>query len=156
MRVSEVRQWVVRPVLERAKLWSPAAENLVVGTGLAESAFEWLDQRDQAGRPGPAFGPWQIEAATYWSLWDREIRPSIKLNCLMALGFDTPPPVEELHGNLFLGALVCRLKYFTVQPPLPPANDPHEMVAYWKRHYNTAGGAGVITDSIQSFIQACA
>lgn len=155
MKAEEIRRWVVRPVLERAKLWSQSAENLVLGTGLCESNYEYLDQRDLAGVPGPAFGPWQIEQKTYWSLWDREVPRAVKINCLIALGLTEPPAVEELHGNLFLGALVCRLKYLTIPKPLPPPNDSVGMASYWKTYYNTASGAGRVTNAVAAFNSVC-
>lgn len=155
MRTSEIRRWVVRPVLERAKLWSLAAEEIVLGTGLCESGYEYLDQRGNGIIAGPAFGPWQVEASTYWSLWDHEITPSVKINCLLALGFVDPPPVEELHGNLFLGALMCRLKYLTIKAPLPAPGDSVAMAAYWKKYYNTSAGKGLAVNAISTFNTVC-
>lgn len=155
MNLSEIRRWVVRPVLERAELWSLAAENLILGTGLAESGFEFLDQRDLQGRPGPAFGPWQIEELTYTSLWFQELSQMTRMNCLAAIGFDEPPHVDELHGNLFLGALTCRMKYLTIHERLPDASDASGMAVYWKKYYNTFAGKGNALAVLPYFRTAC-
>lgn len=155
MKVEEIRRWVVKPILERAKLWSASAENLVLGTGLCESGYDFLDQRDQGSKPGPAFGPWQIEEATYQSLWTREISVANRLQCLAALGLDGVPPVDELHGNLFLGALVCRLKYLTIKEALPSSGDSIALARYWKTYYNTSVGKGYVVNAIAAFNVVC-
>lgn len=154
MRVEEIRHWVVRPILQRAELWSPSAENLVLGTGLVESGYQWLDQRG-GDQPGPAYGPWQMERLTYDSIWELQLRYPMRQKCLAALGFDEVPPVDELHGNLFLGALMCRLKYLTASPPLPEATDATGMARYWKQYYNTPSGKGILRDALQIFPSVC-
>ena len=41
------------------------AERLVCATALAESALRYVDQVDKAGRPGPAYGLFQMERRTH-------------------------------------------------------------------------------------------
>lgn len=156
MKTEEIRRWVVRPILQRARCWNQAAENLVVGTGLIESGYEFLDQRDLGGAPGPAFGPWQIEALTFQSLWLREFSQMTRMNYLQALGMQEIPQIDELHGNLFLGALTCRMKYLTVSEPLPASDNPAGMALYWKKYYNTFLGAGSVAEAFPHFKLACA
>ncbi|MGH6742988.1 MAG: hypothetical protein ACREDY_28850, partial [Bradyrhizobium sp.] len=66
---SQVREYVIRPALQRLNAWTQAAENLVLGVAMHESRLRYIDQLDWAGKPGPAFGLWQMEAPTHNDLW---------------------------------------------------------------------------------------
>lgn len=154
LELEQVRLWVVRPALQRIALWSPAAENLVLGTGLHESHYQYLDQI--GANPGPAYGLWQMEKATYEDLWG-SIPGDLFKRLLDLGGYDamTHPPIEELHGNLFLGAAMCRVLYRRVKEPLPEAYDFHGMALYWKRYYNTPLGKGQVLVAAKSFEVVC-
>ena len=60
LNVRDLRVEVIRPALRALDLWSPAAEDLVLGTAAQESGLAYL--RQIGG--GPALGLWQIEPAT--------------------------------------------------------------------------------------------
>lgn len=159
MNPPQVREYIVRPALQRIGLWSPAAEVLVYGTGLVESdGYRWLDQTTPG--PGPAYGPWQMEEPTHDDIWLRYLIGQTDLaDTLLRMagyGIVTKPPVLALHGNLFYGAAMCRVHYRRVKPALPAADDPAGMAAYWKQHYNTPAGAGTIAKAIPYFRQAVA
>lgn len=150
LNVDQLRRFVVEPTLRHLDPeipYSLAAERLVIGTAIHESAgLVYLDQlsRDPA-RPGPAYGLWQMEARTladhYAWFADRvEIREKI---ALLMSGF--PPLPAQLHGNLYLSCAMCRVHYRRVADVLPDADDSRGLGAYWKRWYNTAAGAGTVT-----------
>ena len=58
---AQFREHVVRYALKCTGTWSHAAENLVVGTALAESGLKFLRQKGG----GPALGLFQIEPSTF-------------------------------------------------------------------------------------------
>lgn len=154
----QLREFVVRPALKRINLWSPAAENLVLGTCLHESHARYLDQLTPG--PGPAYGLWQMERATYEDLW-RNFIPGdsyLRLNLLEMAGFDSEehPPVQEMHGNLFYAAAMCRVHYRRVREALPVATDAQALAEYWKRYYNTALGKGTVAQALPAFMAATA
>lgn len=158
MNTTDVRVYVVRPALQRIGLWSQAAENLVFGTGLVETQYNYLDQTTPGA--GPAYGPWQMEEATHRDLWQSflEYKSDLRDTLLRMAGFGvvTIPPVEALHGNLFYGAAMCRVHYYRVSSPLPDVRDAAGMAGYWKQHYNTSSGAGTIGRALPFFQQAVA
>jgi hypothetical protein len=96
----QVRDYVIRPALQRVGLWSPAAEQLVFGTGLVETGYNWLDQTTPG--PGPAYGPWQMEEPTHTDIWDNYLAYQTDLNDALVrmagFGVVTKPPVIALHG----------------------------------------------------------
>lgn len=157
MNTQQIREYVVRPTLQRLTNVVPytqAAENLVFGTGLVESAYGAIDQG--APGPGPAYGFWQMENPTYTDLWNNFIRgrPALRDLLLAMSSGGIYQPVTELHGNLFYAAAMCRVQYMRASAPLPIAIDVAGMAAYWKQYYNTPLGAGTIERATPFFQQA--
>lgn len=134
-----VRDLIVRPVLQHLGMHSEAAARLVWITGIAESRFQHIKQIGA----GPALSWWQIEPETADWLWfdylqrRQDIRDRVE--DLSASAF---PIVNQLPWNQGLACALCRVRYWTVPERLPKADDADGMGAYWKDHYNTAGGAG--------------
>lgn len=142
----------------RINLYTVAAEQLVFGTGLTESGYNWLDQTTPG--PGPAYGPWQMEEATHDDIWvnylSRQTDLADTLLRMAGFGILTKPPVIAMHGNLFYAAAMCRIQYRRVKEALPVAGDALRMAAYWKNYYNTPAGAGTLQKAIPYFRQAVA
>ncbi len=165
MDVDDFRELVVRPALQllaetadKPRLWSPAAENLVVGTAVHESGgLRHLWQKDangvrltheQAGR-----GLFQIQPETHSDLWQSYLNyhPTLA-DALTDLAANHRFSDDmELVGNLPYAAAVCRLIYWRKRPPLPPADDIEGLGRYWKAHYNTAEGGGTAAQFIFNY-----
>lgn len=156
INTGQLREYVIRPTLQRIGLWSQAAENLVYGTGLVESAYTFLDQTTPG--PGPAYGFWQMEEATHNDLWANYLKYQHELRDVLLVmsgqGGLLVPPVTTLHGNMFYAAAMCRVHYRRVQKALPAADDAAGLAAYWKEFYNTPLGAGTIAKATPKFQQA--
>ena len=98
----QVRDLVVRPVLDRLGLTKPlAAERLLMGTAAQESQFRYL--RQIGG--GPALGLWQMEPATFADLW-RRFEARFDLREWTVYG---APPVDQLVWNLHLACAMARI-----------------------------------------------
>ena len=52
---------------------------------------------------------------------------------------------ENLATNLMHGAAVCRLCYYRQPEALSEAGDIGGQAAFWKQHYNTPLGAGMVS-----------
>lgn len=157
LEIEHVRVFVVKPALYRIDLWSPASENLVLGTLMQESELRALKQYGT----GPALGLAQIESATHTSLWVHSI-PGIaglagKLTALLAAvdheSLPLPNEIALMH-NLLYAAAMCRVRYYIVPQRLPLQNDPMAMATYWTRYYN-AGGKGTVAAALPHFARAC-
>lgn len=151
--VRQVRDYVVRPVLEDLGVWSLPAEALVLGTAAQESQFVNLHQVGG----GPALGLWQMEPATFDDLFvsylafrpglDRTVRALISA----ANAAGRPPLALELAWNLRLGAAMCRLHYLRAPFELPVVGDVAGMARAWKEFYNTPGGAGTADEFVNNY-----
>lgn len=147
--------FVVIPALKRLEPWVPfsrSAAQMVLGTAMTESDLRYIDQVDSAGIPGPAYGLWQMEALTYADHFKRAA-PGLRgaLNTFL-MGV---PGASELHGNLYLGAAMCRVLYWHAPESLPLESDALSMAQLWKKRYNTPLGAGTVERALPYFVEAC-
>lgn len=149
----QLLRFVIQPALARLAPFIPysvQATQLVLGTAITESKLVYIDQIDRAGKPGPAYGLWQMERATYADLFQR-MTPELRAVVSSMFSFDGS--VDELHGNLYLGAAICRVKYFMTPDRIPV--DHKAMAELWKRRYNTYLGAGTVEKALKDFKLAC-
>jgi hypothetical protein len=149
----QLRAFVLKPALTDLGLWSQAAEELLVGTGLVESLFTYLRQLNN----GPALGFWQMEPATHDDLWMHWLRFRPRLaepllaevpgaphsdDLVTMLRDGWRPSLTLLATNLRYAAMAARLHYRRVPELLPAADDVEGMAQYWKMHWNTELGKG--------------
>lgn len=146
----QLRDLIVRPVLEQLGLYSLAAEQLVMGTAAKESGgLVYIRQHLGEGKHGRGRGLWQVEPETALDLMDRHHR-----RLVTALKDADRLDPDFLEGDLYLGAALCRLKYLDAPEKLPAAGDLVGMASYWKRFYNTLRGAGRPEEFVASW-KAC-
>lgn len=148
MDALQFREHVVRPTLVHMKMHSRTAEDLMVGTALAESNLTWLTQHGN----GPAVGVYQIEPNTFSDIWDRYLntRPDI-LARVEKLVAPSPLLEKQLITNLAFATAIARIRYWMDPTPLPDPNDYPNHASYvwvlgetWKRGFNTELGAGTV------------
>jgi len=136
----QLLELVIQPVLSAIGLNGHSAQQLVLGTAAVESGLTYIRQLGK----GPALGLWQMEPATYSSLWHDMLdkRPGLK-HAVLGLGpYLNPPAPARLISDLALGAAMCRVRYLWDPHPLPEAGDIRGLAETWKRAYNTRLGAG--------------
>lgn len=142
----QFRQYILRPVLKQIELWSPEAEELLMGTAAVESGFQYLHQIH-----GPAVGVFQIEPKSIMDLlgWIRK-RPKAERAVAQYI-IPHLPIVEQCHGNLYLITALTRWFYYRVPERLP--GDLRGWARYWKKHYNTPLGKGTEAKFISAYKQ---
>jgi hypothetical protein len=76
-------------------------------------------------------------------------------NAVVALLAAEPKsPMDQMAGNLFYAAAMCRVKYFRCPSVLPDGNDALGLANYHKNWYNTAAGKTEVSQSVLLFQQA--
>ena len=152
MKVEQLRELVVRPVLQELNMYSEAAENLVLGTAAQESLLGTFIKQYPTG---PAMGIYQMEPATHGDIWDNYLAYNDELSSQVR-GFAsqhlfTRNPHNELVTNLFYSTAMCRLHYRRVKAPLPSADNVEGLAHYWKQYYNTPKGKGRVIEFIDNY-----
>jgi hypothetical protein len=157
---SQLRYSIVMPTLVAMDMWSPAAENLLMGTAMQESRCgEYLVQIE-----GPALGIFQVEPATADDIIFRYLqeRPQLLRRFETAWRTLDSRPInwsgvklgqvcDEIASNLRFATAVARIRYWMVPKPLPAAGDIAGLAAYWKAHYNTPLGRGTEAEFIKNY-----
>ena len=151
IQAKQLRLYAIRPALQTLTLWSPAAEELVLGTFAQEShCGYWLDQADKYDRDGPAYGPGQMEKLTHDDCWTNFLVYQKDLaNAVRSLSI--LQDVEELRWNLLYAAAMTRVHYRRVRAPLPAAGDIRAQAEYWKEYYNTSLGKGTVEEYLTNW-----
>ena len=150
------RRQVVRPTLfhlqaYHPKMWSPAAENLIMGTAAHESGG--LKHLRQIGG-GPALGVFQIEPATALDTWHSylSLRPKLE-NLVSELMWPWPEATitNQLIWNFAYATAMARLVYWRKPEPLPDADDIEDLGRVWKSDYNTHKGSGTVAKFVSDY-----
>jgi hypothetical protein len=140
---------VIRPSLITIALWTPAAEQLLLGTAIHESeGFRFRKQRN-----GPALGIFQMEPYTHDDIWKTYLHyyPTLSAQVASLLSNPKANKLYELEFNDKYAAGMARIKYARSNAPVPAVNDIPGMAAYWKRHYNTYLGKGTVKQFISDW-----
>ena len=129
---------VIRPALIALALDGPQSEELLLGVAAQESGFRNIQQVG-----GPALGLFQMEPRTHDDLWktylNRRGAMALRLKSLLPVG--TQPSAQLLLAYPAYAAGMTRAFFERIPAPLPPAGDLEAQAAYYKKFYNTAGGA---------------
>lgn len=151
--LKQIRDKTVLPALLAINAYSPAAEQLVMATGMAESLFTQTRQiaSYKPLKYGPARGWFQMEPATHNDIWANYLGSSRRALILEGLRkiSDNPGDPEELVKNQQYAAAMCRIHYLRISERLPEKDHWYGMAAYWKKYYNTRLGKGTIDGFLQ-------
>ena len=132
-----IKENIIAPIVELLPNPSESAINLLFYTGIIESNFAYIHQKN-----GPALSWWQIEPKTHNDIWKSYLayRPEIsdKLNAVS----DVLGDEEELKTNPFYACAMARIHYLRVPEALPKFDARAGMARYWKKYYNTELGKG--------------
>ena len=157
MNISQFRKFIVRPTLHYIDLYSPAAENILIGSATHESAgLEYISQITNGSMNdlGPGIGPYQIEHDTHVDQFDNYLNfPGNKklLDRVLMLRGGWPDEDHQLATNFTYATAIARVKYYRDAEPLPDAGDLNGLAWYWKRVFNTMAGAGTVEKFIADY-----
>ena len=147
--VKQLRNYVIRPTLEKLDMWNLSAENLLVGTAAQESN---IGSKLVQVPNGPALGIYQIEPNTDKDVWDNflEFKASLALivNDLLIPGVNRR---FNLIVNLAYQTAIARLVYYRASESLPESEDIVGLAAYWKKYFNTPKGKGEPKQFIENY-----
>jgi hypothetical protein len=149
---------MISSILKKMGMYSEEAENLIFGTGLIESNYDYVRQWND----GVARSWWQIEPGMTGAKDTLEnylkYRQKLMWKCVHIAQVPStaflPTAQEEdiadlLEYNIAYAIIMCRLKYRRVPKKLP--NTIEGMADYWKQYYNTSLGKGKPSEFIEKY-----
>lgn len=136
MLAQDVRTLVIRPALQSVDLYSKWLDSLVFGTGLCESNYSALKQRQ-----GPALGFFQVEPATYADdvVYLTELNPKLGNRILKDFKWEKFPIPNEVVWNIRFAAVMCAVHYLRHQ--IPVNYNALFLYQIYKKYYNSIHGA---------------
>lgn len=137
-----IRQ-IVRVSINLIGLWSPGAEELMIGTIAKESHNgKWL--RQVGG--GPARGICQVEPSTSYDNWHSFLRyrDELRYKVTAATGVSpiTVPNYTHLEYDPIYNIIMARIWYYRQPTPLPASGDLIGQAHYWNNEYNCNNAHG--------------
>lgn len=164
--IKQFRDLVVRPTLQYIDMYSPEAEELLIGTAVQESRLTYLTQLDGDDDPyDNAVGVFQMEVKTHNDIWNNYIayRQDLSKQLIAIAGArslvhesgisNVSVDPRELIHNLAYATALCRIHYRRQPGKLPAANDVQGMGEYWKQHYNSERGKGTVEEFVDHYFQ---
>ncbi len=148
----ELRHLVIRPTLKHLKLWSPGAENLLLGTAAQESGLGEHLQREQHR----ALGIYQITPRMHRNVWDKFLarQPNLasKVRGLASQHEFLHHPHAELATNLSYATAVAMMVYLRTGKILPPeaSNDPNRLGHWWRKNFH-GSPQGTVNDFVSHY-----
>lgn len=154
MDIKQLKNFIIKPVLEEMGLYSLSAVNLLLGTMAVESNMgEYIRQQGFTIDSGNgAFGVYQIELPTHTLImnWLGLNDKDHLIECLFEYRISDMSMKENLIGNLYYQTAIARCLYYSISAPLPKPDDIKELANYWKKYYNR-GGKGTVEKFIESY-----
>ena len=149
MNIKQLRNELIRPILDYLELYSKKAEDLLLGTACQEShAGEYIRQLGCKGEVG-AFGIYQMELATHNDIWDNYLKYKDDLALKVSkLKCPTMTDAQNLEYNLAYATAMCRIHYYRVKEAIPEGT--YGQAQYWKKYYNTELGKGTVEEYLQN------
>lgn len=144
----QLRLLIIRPTLSALALYSPEAEELMMGTCAHESkGGTFLKQEN-----GPALGAWQMEPATHDDIWKNYLPHQTvlasKLINFCRVGVSEHPRAEYMIYHLNYACSMARILYHRKHAPMPKTLE--EQAQVYVEYYN-AGGKATVEEYIDDY-----
>lgn len=138
----------IQKTLHDIGLWSQSAEDIILGIGAQESNYQYVQQIGG----GPALGYWQMEPATHDDIWKNYLHYRAPLaGKIQTLLQGSPVSASAMVNNLPYAIGMARVKLLRAPEPFPLAGDIDGYADYWKKWWNTNGGAGTIDEFLNNW-----
>lgn len=146
-----IREALIRPALNDLIMYSEAAEELIIATLAQETLGGCYVKQIR----GPALGIYQMEPATYDSLWAHYISQDLTLaaRILNSCQYLQRPPCEHLIWNLKLATMMTRIHYRQIREALPKKDDVEGLWRYYKQYYNSNLGSATREQFMRNYDQ---
>lgn len=132
---------LIKSVLTSLGHYSAEAEELLMATCANESN---LGRYRTQAKAGPGKGIFQIEITDFNDIWTNYLKYHADLaSKVKSFNNDKQGTAEDLVNNDRYSIAMCRVHYLRSPGQLPASTDLDAIWLYYKKYYNTEGGAAV-------------
>lgn len=144
----DFRQLIVRDTLQAIGEWTPAHENLLLGTAAQESKMG-LNLKQ-----GRLLGIYHISPAAHRAVWDKYLlhHPDLasRVRGLAGQHSFIRDPHGELVTNLKYATAIAWLIYKRTREETPASEDIQGLAKFWHRHFRSKA-SGPIADFVANY-----
>jgi hypothetical protein len=144
----DLRHHVIRDTLKYLDQWTPAAENLLVGTAIQESGLGF------AIKEGRHLGLYHITANAHRAVWDHYLihHPELasRIRGLAGQHSFLEDPHGELITNLKFATAVAWSIYCKSGKSLPEADDIQALARFWHTHFHSKP-TGTVNEFVRNY-----
>jgi len=144
----DLRTLVIRDTLKYLHDWSPAAENLLLGTAIQESGLGF------SLREGRSSGIYHISPAAHRAVWDKYLidhpEQASKVRGLASQHSFLEDPHGELISNMKYSTAIAWYIYKRADATLPSADDIEGLATLWHRHFH-ARATGTVNEFVRNY-----
>src|SRR5581483_5744304 len=126
----QFRELIVRPTLNGIGLYSPEAEDLMVGICAHESkGGTYFAQID-----GAALGPFEMQKNAHDHIWNVVLpnNPKLANDLMITCKMSTKPEFEMLKFHLIYATAMARIYFIPIKESIPKTLE--GQAAYWKQY----------------------
>ena len=155
----QFQRFIIKPTLDLLpeKYRGSAAGRLLLLTAATESSYgHYVDQYGDVGKPGPAYGPYQMEDDTFGDLWENWLY--FRQEDAAAVGkfrATVPSGVRALWHNWAYATVLARLQYWRQPEALPHPDDFQSLGIYYKEYWNTELGKATAAGAAKHLTTLC-
>jgi|SRR5690606_5821278 len=146
----DLRELVVADTLRYLGEWSPAAENLLLGTAIQESGMGF------AMKSGRRLGLYHISPAAHRSVWDHYLifhpEQASVVRGLAGQHSFVENPHRELVTNLRYATAIAWYIYKKSGCTLPDPGDIQGLARIWQRHFHSQP-TGRVADFVRNYLE---
>lgn len=147
----DLRLKVVRPTLVYLNLWCQSSENLLLGTVAVKSNMG----RYLASPHSSELSIYGIDPQRHQEIWWKYLsnRKELyeKVLSLVSQQNIYSHKNDDLIFNLAYATAIARIVYLRIPEALPAPDDVEGLANYWKQHYDTADGKGMVEQFIKNY-----
>lgn len=155
MNSVQLKDLISRVLKDLGKYSDEAADLLMLTAAQESHCGKYI--RQLGG--GPALGIFQMEPATMNDIYENYLRyrPGLAV-ALEQFRSGLDDKDLDLEGNILFQIAVARVHFLRKKSSIPKRDNYTDefdyitaLAEYWKRHWNTAAGAGTINEAVQNY-----
>lgn len=151
----QLRELVIQPALKGINLYSPGAEELLIGT-CAQESQDGFYIKQTVGGIHAALGIYQMQPETHDDIWKNtltkgSVNTDLAVLVMNVCRYPMPPKAEVMVYNLLYASVMARIFWLHVKEPMPAVDDIDHIWSLYKKYWNTEEGKATKEEFVRNY-----